>query len=180
MAVRRLILVSVVTLGTALPSAIGAQGAPAAGANAPVSVRGSCDASGDVPVLRVQIVNTGAQKTSVVVGFTPTTNAQAHVVNSLDVMAIRPATGANDDYVYVNPKYALAKGAPWIVSIAPGASHDIELPMKDFISTLTYSSLDPLIAGGTRLIFESRKAAGQPAGAWYGKVETMLAACKLV
>jgi hypothetical protein len=169
---------SVVLLGTAFLPAVRAQVTPTPAAKAPVVLRATCDAQGDVPLLRVQIVNTSDRKTSVVVGFTPA-NGQAHVVNSLDVIAIRLATGANEDYVYVNPKYALAKGAPWIVSLAPGATHDLELPLQDFISTLNYNLLEPAAAAGTRLVFESRAPARSATPVWTGKVETVLEACRL-
>jgi hypothetical protein len=110
------------------------------------------------------------------VGFTPA-NSQTHVVNSVDLLAVRIATGADEDFVYVNPKYALASGAPWIISLAPGASHDLELPLKDFISGLNYSNLDPGTAGGARLVFEGRAAGKSATRVWTGKIETVLDRC---
>ena len=130
-------------LGATIPSAVGAQAKPAATASAPLIVTATCDAKAQV--LRVQVANKSQQGTSVVFGFiAPKTLAP--VVNAFDVFAVRIATGADEDYVYVNPKYALAEGAPWIVSLAPAATHEVELPLRDFISTLNYSSLDPSVA----------------------------------
>jgi hypothetical protein len=164
--------VIVVVLGATVPSTAGAQATPANAA--PLTVSATCDAN--VQVIRAQIANKSQQPISLVLGFTaPKTLAQ--VVNAFDVFAIRPATGADEDYVYVNPKYALAEGAPWIVSLAPGTTHDVELPLRDFISTLNYSSLDPSVAGGARLVLEGRPAPKQSKPVWTGKIQTVLARC---
>jgi hypothetical protein len=138
----------------------------------------TCDAQGKTPTMHLQLANKSDRPTGVVVGFTPP-NTQTHIVNSVSVFAIRPATGASEEYVYVNPKYALAKGAAWIVSLAPGATHDLDLPLVDFISGLNYSSLDPMIVGGTRLVLDARRATGQSAAVWTGKIETVLEPCHL-
>ena len=77
----------------------------------------------------------------------------------------------------MNPKYALAEGPAWIASLAPGATHDVELPLRDFISTLNYSSLDPSVAGA-RFVFEGRPAPKQSKPVWTGKIQTVLARCQ--
>ena len=146
-------------------------------ATAPFAARATCDARSDTPMVRVQIVNTSSQPAAIVLGFTAP-DGKTHVVNAVSVVAVRPATGANEDYVYVNPKFALAKGAPWIVTLAAGASHDLELPLQDFISTMYYSSLTQLVASGTRLVVEGRKASGTTTRVWTGQFETMLEQCQ--
>ena len=163
-------------LGVTMSAKAGAQ-ATAAGASAPLTLQATCDVSGQMPVLRVRLVNKSDRATSVVVGF-QAADGKTRVVDSLDVIAIRPATGADEVYAYVNPKYALTKGAPWIVSIAPGATHDLEVPLRDFVSTMTYNGLDPIVAGGTRLIFEGRAVAKAAPPVWSGKVETKLEPCQ--
>jgi len=165
--------VLIVVLGATIPTAR-AQTTATAGAKAPLTVRASCDTP--TQMMHVQIANTSDRPTAILVGFTAATG-QTHVVNSVDVLAIRPATGADEDYVYVNPKFALATGAPWIVSLAAGATHELDLPLKDFISSLNYSPLDPSIAGGARVVFEGRPAAKQPTPVSTGKVQTVLAPC---
>jgi hypothetical protein len=164
----------IVVLGATIAAAAGQTTATSGGAKAPLTVRASCDTP--TQMMHVQIANTSDRPTAILVGFTAATG-QTHVVNSVDVLAIRPATGADEDYVYVNPKFALANGAPWIVSLAPGATHDADLPLKDFISSLNYSPLDPSIAGGARVVFEGRPAAKQSTPVWTGKVQTVLAPC---
>jgi hypothetical protein len=162
--------------GAAMSATADAQARQAKSA-APLTLRATCDAQSDVPTLRVQIVNMSSGPASVVVGFTAA-DGKTHVVNSVDVIAIRLATGASEDYLYVNPKYALAKGAPWIVLLAPGATHDMALPLVDFISTLNYNTLSPLVAGGTRVTFTARAATKSSPAVWTGTIETMLDACK--
>jgi hypothetical protein len=167
--------VAVVALVAVVPSMVGAQKTPAGSVKAPLTLRATCDAQ--TQMMRVQIANTSDRATAFVVGFlAPKTQAQ--VVNAIDVFAIRIATGADEDYVYVSPKYALADGPPWIVSLAPGASQDLELPLKDFISRLNYSALDPSVAGGARLVFEGRAAAKQVKPVWTGKIETPIDRCR--
>ena len=166
-----------IVLGTALPHGAQAQGTPAAAPSAPLTLKATCEGSGPAPVLRVQIANTSGKPTSVVLGLTAD-KGQAHVVNSLLVIAIRPATGADEAYVYVNPKYALAEGPPWIVDLAPGATHALELPVHDFISSNTFANLDAATAGGTRVVLEGRPAGKGTKPVWTGKVETKIDACQ--
>lgn len=166
-----------IVAGAAIPPVVTAQAPPSTSPPPPLTVRGDCDAKGETPVIRVQITNKSDRATALVLGFNP--NPQTHVVNSVHVIAIRPATGASDDYLYVNPKFALAKGTPWIVSLAPGATHDLELPLRDFISTFTYNPLDPSIVSGTRLIVDSRSASKSSAPVWTGKIETVLDVCRV-
>ena len=158
-------------------SARAAQAPAASTAPAPFAVQATCDARGDAPVLHVQVRNTSSQPAAIVLGFTAP-DGKTHVVNAVSVVAVRVATGANEDYVYVNPKFALAKGAPWIVTLAPGAMHDMELPLQDFISTMYYSSLTPLVASGTRLVVNGRKPNATRAKVWTGQFETMLEQCQ--
>lgn len=160
----------------ALPETAHAQAASAA-ANAPLALQVTCDATGQAPVLHATLVNRSERAISVAVGFTAA-DGKTRVVNSLDVIAIRPATGADEVYAYVNPKYALAKGTPWIVSLAPGATHDLEVLLRDFISTMTYNGLDPTVAGGTRVIFEARAVGKAATPVWTGRVETKIESCK--
>ena len=160
----------------AMPAAASAQGTPAQSASAPLTLRATCDAQRSPAMLHVQIANTSNQAKAVVLGFNAA-NGQTHIVNSIELIGIRPATGANEQYVYVNPKYALAKGPPWVVSLAPGATHDIDLPVSDFTSSLTFFTLDPAAVGGTRLVFEGRPSATK-SPVWTGKIETVLEPCK--
>ena len=173
----KLAIASVMMAGAALRPAVSAQAASPGTPPPPLSVRADCDAKGETPVIRVQITNKSDRATGIVLGFNP--NPQTHVVNSVHVIAIRPATGASDDYLYVNPKFALAKGTPWIVSLAPGATHDLELPLRDFISTFTYNPLDPSIVSGTRLIVDSRPASKSSTPVWTGTIETVLDVCRV-
>ena len=166
----------ILVLGAAMPSTAGAQAPPPA-ASAPLTLQATCDATSQPPVLRVKLVNKSDRVTAVAVGFTAA-DGKTRVVNSLDVIAIRLATGADEVYAYVNPKYALAKGTPWIVSLAPGATHDLEVLLRDFISTMTYNVLDPAVAGGTRVIFESRAVGKSSTLVWSGKVETKIESCR--
>lgn len=161
-------------LGAAIPATAAAQTAAAGSASAPLTLRATCDTQ--TQMIHVQIANKSDRPTAMVLGFTAA-NGQTQVVNSVDVLAVRIATGADEDYVYVNPKFALATGAPWIVTLAPGATHDLDLPLKDFISSLNYSPLDPSVAGGARVVFEGRAAGKPPKSVWIGKVETVIARC---
>jgi len=160
-----------------MPAAAWAQSAPAKSASAPLTLRATCDAQRQPAMLHVQIANTSDQPRAVIVGFNAA-NGQTHVVDSIEIIGIRPATGANEQYVYVNPKYALAKGPQWIVSLAPGATHDIDLPVSDFTSSLTFFTLDPAAVGGTRLVFEGRPSATKATAVWTGTIETVLEPCK--
>jgi hypothetical protein len=165
----------ILTLCAAIPWTARAQAPQAGAAPAPLTVQATCDLAAQPPVLRVRLTNKSDRPASLVVGINA--DGKTQVVTSLDVIAIRPATGADEVYAYVNPKYAMAKGTPWIVSIAPGATQTLDVLLRDFISTMTYTSLDPVVATGTRLIFEARSAAKGSAPVWTGKVETRIESC---
>jgi len=167
-----------VVLAAALPSVLGAQAPSAGGATAPLTVKATCDAPTEV--MHLQIANQSNRPTSVVLGFNAAVGG-THVVNSVTVIAIRPATGAEEEYVYVNGKHAREYDKPkslWVVSLAPGATHELDLPLKEFISTLNFSSLDPAVAGGTRLVVEGRAASTKTTPVWIGKVDTRVDACR--
>ncbi len=166
----------IVLLAVATSSAVAAQAPPAAPAPGPLTLTASCDAQGQTPMVRLQIANKSAKPTAVVLGFNAA-NGQTHVVTSVVAITIRAATGADEVHVYVNPKYATAKGPAWIVPLAAGATHDVELPLKDFVSTVSYNGLDPTTASAARIVLEGRPAAGQTMPVWTGKVEAPLAAC---
>ena len=163
--------------GVAAPPVAGQdKGSPAA--SAPLALRVTCQGVADAAQFHLQIANTSARDTSVLLGFS-VPNSQVHVVDSsLDVFVIRPATGADEDYVYVNGKYANVKnGVPWVVSIPAGKAYDLDLPLKDFISRLNYSNLDVSVAPGARLVLDAEPA-GKQAGVWTGKVETRVDRCQ--
>lgn len=164
----------ILLLGAAMPWTAFAQ-APQNTASAPLTLQATCDVSGQAPVLRVQLVNKSDKALSVVVGFNA--DSKTRIVNSFDVIAIRPATGADELYAYVNPKYATAKGTPWVVPLAPGATHTLEVLLRDFISTMTYNGLEPVVANGTRLIFEAKALPRGSAAVWSGRVETRIQDC---
>jgi hypothetical protein len=165
--------VLILVLAAAVQWTVSAQ-APSPAA-APLTLEVTCDPTGQPPSMRVQLVNKSDRAVSVIVGFNA--DGKTQIVNSLDVIAIRPATGAEEVYAYVNPKYATAKGTPWVVSLAPGATHTLEVLLRDFISTMTYTGLDPVVATGTRLIFEARSAGKGSTAVWTGKLETRIASC---
>jgi hypothetical protein len=165
----------ILLLGSAIPWTVSAQAPQGGAASAPLALQVSCELTGQAPVLRVQLVNTSEKAMSVVVGFNA--DGKTQIVNSFDVIAIRPATGADEIYAYVHPKYATAKGTPWVVALPPRGTHTIDVLMRDFISTMTYTGLDPVVASGTRLIFEARPAAKGSAPVWTGKVETRIGSC---
>jgi hypothetical protein len=150
---------------------------PAAAAAPPITLRVTCTGvEQPTSKLQVHVTNSSSREIAVRLGFTPA--AQTHVVDAVNIIAIRPATGADEDFLYVNPKYAAFSGTrePWVVPLAAGASYDVELPVKDFISRMNYSPLDPAVAGGARLVLDARAAATQPR-AWTGKVETVVEPC---
>ena len=165
----------ILLLGAAIPWTVSAQAPQGGAASAPLALQVTCDVTGQAPALRVQLVNTSEKAISVIVGFNA--DAKTQIVNSFDVIAIRPATGADEIYAYVHPKYATVKGTPWVVTLPPRGTHTVEVLMRDFISTMTYTGLDPVVASGTRLIFEARPAAKGSAPVWAGKVETRIGNC---
>ena len=172
------VLLAVVTLspGRAAAGGFAGQAAPPAGGSALLALHVTCDGQGDSARLHIQIANTAGRETAFVLGFTPA-STQVNVVDSFDVFAIRPATGADEDFVYVNPKYALATGAPWVVSLAAGKAYELDLPVTDFISRLNYSNLDVSVAAGARLVLDARPAGKAPARIWTGKAETRIDRC---
>lgn len=169
---------SILALAAATPSPVLAQSPAGGGASAPLALRASCDATGPKPVMRVQLTNTSGKATSVILGFDAAAG-KTHVVNSIQVIAIRPATGAEEAYAYLNPKFALATGPAWTVSLAAGATHDLELPLWDFISTSNFNSLDAGVVGGTRLVFEARPSSAKSSSVWTGRIQTTLDACRV-
>ena len=130
------------------------------------------------PVLKVTVTNPGDREVALLLGFTPG-SPQPQVVNALTVAVIRIATGATEEYVYVNPKYATYSGRkdPWIVPLKAGATFDVELPLRDFISSMNYNSLEPGTAVGGRLVLEARAVPKQPGRVWTGKIETTVDSC---
>ena len=78
----------------------------------------------------------------------------------------------------MNPKYTLAKGSPWIVSLPPGGTHDLELPLQDFISSMSYANLDVSVASGGRFVLEAPPAPEGAAAVWSGRVEAPIDACR--
>jgi hypothetical protein len=151
---------------------------PAPAAAPPIALRVTCEGvEQPTSKLQVHVMNSSSRETAIRLGFTP--GAQTHVVDAINIIAIRPATGADEDFLYVNPKYAAFTGtrAPWIVPLAAGASYDVELPVKDFISRMNYVPLDPAVAGGARLVLDARAAAKQPGRAWIGTVDAVIEPC---
>lgn len=141
-----------------------------------LAVQATCDLRGKAPVMRVQLVNKGAKPATVVAGFTAKDKTQ--VVNSVEVITIRAVTGADEVWMYINPKFALAEGPPWMVTIAPGATFDLELPLGEFVSTMTYANMDPATISGGRLIFQGRAAGKQATAVWTGRAEVVVGACE--
>ena len=175
------VIFAVLSLSAALaaPPAIAAQAGASGGTHGPLTLQVTCEGQGDAAQFHVQIANTSSQETAFVLGFTPP-GSQTHVVDSsLDVFVIRPATGADEDYVYVNGKYAtVTNGAPWIVSLPAGKAYDVTLPLKDFISRLNYSNLDVSVAAGARLVLDAQPAGTTATRVWTGKVETRIERCR--
>ena len=151
---------------------------PAAAAAPPIVLHVTCTGvEQPTSKLQVHVTNSSSREAAIRLGFTPV--AQTHVVDAINIIAIRPATGADEDFLYVNPKYAVFSGTrePWIVPLVAGASYDVELPVKDFISRMNYVPLDPAVAGGARLVLDARAVAKQPGRVWTGKVEAMIEPC---
>jgi hypothetical protein len=174
----RVLPMLVVVCGTAMSALDGTRAEAAGTDTAPLTLEATCDARGETPLLHVQIANRSDRTTTVVLGFTAE-DGRTRVVNAVQVVAIRQTTGADEAYVYVDPRYALATPEPaWIESLAPGATRELELPLHDFISTLNYSSLEPDVAGGARLVLDGRPADSRPAPVWTGTVETVVEPCR--
>src|SRR5215212_7283992 len=64
---------------------------------APLTLRAACEGEGQDATLRVRIDNRSDRDTAVVLGKV-VGNTQTKVIDSLVVMAIRLATGANEDF----------------------------------------------------------------------------------
>jgi len=137
-----------------------------------------CTAKGADSSLRVTLTNPGNRDVAILLGYTPAA-PQPQVVNALTVAVIRIATGATEEYVYVNPKYASYSGRkdPWIVPLKAGAAYDVVLPLKDFISSMNYNALTDGIAVGGRLVLDARAVAKEPGSVWTGKIEAPIDAC---
>jgi len=166
----------IVAMSAAGVSVVTAQ-APAAAKPGQPTLTVRCNTS-PAPVLNMTVTNPGTQDVSLLLGFTPGT-PQPQVPNALTVAVIRIATGATEEYVYVNPKYATYAGKtdPWIVAIKAGGTFDLQVPLRDFISSMNYNTLEPGTAVGGRLILDARAVSKQPGRVWTGKIETMIEAC---
>jgi hypothetical protein len=164
---------------------IGAGSVTIAAAQAPAAVKAgqpalsvTCSIEGKAGTFHVSLTNPGDRDIAILMGFTPG-SPQPQVVNAVSVAVIRIATGATEDYLYVNPKYAIYAGRkdPWIVPLKAGESYQFDLPLKDFISSMNYNSLEPLTAMGGRFVLEGRATPSTSANLWTGKVDTTIDAC---
>jgi hypothetical protein len=162
----------------AASTSIAAQTA-AAPAPAPLTVTASCVVQAGAATLRIAVRNSSDRAVSFVPGFIAGTE-KSRVVNSIMVFAIRPATGASEDFLYVSPKYALASGKldPWVVPLAAGATFDLDLPVKDFISGMNYQPMEPAAAGGARLALEGKPVTSPGATGWTGTIEAPISVCQ--
>ena len=166
----------VVAIGVTSASAVAGQVAKPAPNAPPLTLRAVCEGEGQAATLRVRIDNRSDRDTAVVLGKL-VGNSQTKVVDALVVMAIRLATGANEDFPFINPQHAMLTGrtSPWIETIRAGQTYQLDAPVRFFISRLNYSLLEPLGVGGTRLLLEARPA--PPAKVWTGTIETTLDPC---
>jgi hypothetical protein len=166
----------ILAIGAATASAIASQSAASVPAAPPLTLHASCEGEGQAATIRVRLENRGGRDTAIVLGKLVGTE-QTRVVDSLVVMAIRLATGANEDFPFINPKHVMLSGrtAPWIETVRAGQTYEIEAPVRFFISRLNYSLLEPLTIPGTRLLLEAR-AAGS-AKVWTGTLETPIEPC---
>ena len=128
---------------------------------------------------RVSVANPGAGDLAVLLGYTPG-SPQPQVVTALAVHVIRPATGATEEYVYINPKYATYAGRmdPWIVPLKAGGTFDVDVSVKDFISTMSFNPLDLAVANGGQLILEGKAVPKQPGKVWTGTVQAPIEGCR--
>lgn len=161
----------------AVTSPLTAAQAPAASTPGQPTLRVLCGTS-PAPVLKLTVTNPGDREVALLLGYTPG-SPQPQVVNALTVAVIRIATGATEEYVYVHPKYATYSGKmdPWIVPLKAGATYDVEVPLRDFISSMNYNALEPGTAVGGRLILDARAVSKQPGRVWTGKIETVIDSC---
>lgn len=166
----------IVAIAAASASVLAGQTAKTDPAAPPFTLRAVCEGQGEAAIIRVRVDNRSDRDTAVVLGKL-VGNDQTRVVDSLVVMAIRLATGANEDFPFINPKHAMLTGrtTPWIETIRAGRTYEIEAPVRFFISRLNYSLLEPLGIPGTRLLLEARPAAS--AKVWTGTLETMIEPC---
>jgi hypothetical protein len=172
----RRVLATTVVLGAITATTADGQTPSAGAAKSPLTLQATCSGLGDAATMRVQIANASDRPTAVVLGFTAP-DGRTQVVNAIGVSVIRIATGATEEYVYVNPKFALAQGPPWVVSLRPGATHAVELPLRDFISTMSYANLDVSVAAGGRLFLDAQPAPKATTPVWTGRIDTAVGGC---
>jgi hypothetical protein len=177
--VRFLAGITMVTMmmGAGGAAVVAGQASTAAKAGQP-ALSVTCSIEGKAGTFHVSVTNPGDRDIAILMGFTPGA-PQPQVVNAVSVAVIRIATGATEDYLYVNPKYAIYAGRkdPWIVPLKAGGSYQFDLPLKDFISSMNYNSLEPVTAMGGRLVLEGRVAPNSSASLWTGKIDTTIEAC---
>ena len=166
----------IVGFGAATASLMAAQG-PSTSKTGEPTIGVVCSTS-PTPVLKVTVTNPAEREIALMLGFTPG-SPQPQVLNALTVAVIRIATGATEEYVYVNPKYATYSGKsdPWIVPLKAGGAYDVEVALRDFISSMNYNALEPGTAVGGRLILDARAVPKQPGRVWTGKIETSIESC---
>jgi hypothetical protein len=166
----------IVALAATSAAALAGQAAKPGPTAPPLALHAACEGEGEAAILRVRVENRSDRDTAVLLGRL-VGNDQTRVVDALVVMAIRLATGANEDFPFINPKHAMLTGrtTPWIETIRAGQTYEIEAPVRFFISRLNYSLLEPLGVGGTRMLLEARPAAS--AKVWTGTIETMIEPC---
>jgi len=166
----------IVAIGALASSAISAQ-APAGAKPGQPTMTVVCSTAATA-VFKATISNPGDRAISLMLGFTPG-SPQPQVFTGLTVAVIRIATGATEEYVYVNPKYATYSGKrdPWIVPLKAGGTYAIEVPLRDFISSMNYNALEPGTAVGGQLILDARAVPNQPGRVWTGKIETAIDSC---
>ena len=166
----------IVGFGAATASLLAAQVPSASKAGEPTI--GVVCSTTPTPVLKVTVTNPADREIALMLGFTPG-SPQPQVLNALTVAVIRIATGATEEYVYVNPKYATYSGKsdPWIVPLKAGGAYDVEVALRDFISSMNYNALEPGTAVGGRLILDARAVPKQPGRVWTGKIETPIDSC---
>jgi hypothetical protein len=168
-----------VAIAVATVSLAARQAPPVASGQMPIAVRAACVGQGAAATLRVTVANSSSREAAFVLGFIAGAE-KTRAVNAVNLLAIRPATGASEDFLYMHPKYPLApaRSEPWIVTLAPGKTFDVDLPVKDFISGMNYQPLDPMAVAGSRLVVEARPAKPATAAVWTGTVETPLDECR--
>lgn len=183
MTVRRAIAAVAVAMSAAASSVSAGQAAAGAAGAAPLTLSAACEGQGPAATLRVRITNPGDRDTAIVLGRLVGAE-RTQVIDSLFVMATRLATGAAEDFAFVNPKHVMLTGRsePWIVTVPAGGVYDLDAPVGFFVSRLNYSFLEPLGLPGTRLLLDARplQHASPPRGVavWSGQVETPIQPCR--